>query len=61
MNTERNKRQFWATRAGSEEREAEMRIARQQGLELFELKSQVEAFGMAYTSEHTNAKTEPMK
>lgn len=44
-----SKRQFWATRAHTVEREREIRIAREMGLELFDLKSQVEALGVANT------------
>jgi hypothetical protein len=40
-----NQRQFWATRAGTPEREAEARLALKNGLVLFECKS-IEGFAL---------------
>jgi hypothetical protein len=47
MAEDKPKRQFWATKAFTPARELEIAIARAAGLELFELKSQAEAFCVA--------------
>lgn len=47
MIADKPKRQFWATKAFTPAREIEINLAHKQGLELFELKSQAEAFCLA--------------